>query len=100
MGVVWHDHCTVQVEFAAVFLQTRFENDVSGLRWQVPAMISGEGDEDRTIVFLNVGKTAAIVVLWLHKISGPLGPPDRVRDPVPHRQETQSAQGCGFLSQR
>jgi hypothetical protein len=36
-------------------------------------VVGGEGDEDWPIVFLNVWKTAAVIVLRLHKTCGPLG---------------------------
>jgi hypothetical protein len=62
-------------------------------------MVCGEGNEDRPIVFLNVGKTASVVILRLHKSQRPFGPHDRVGDPVPHnpgptqsRSRTDSAQ--------
>src|SRR5689334_25398488 len=73
MSMVRHDNDSVQVELGAVFLKAAFEHNISGIGWKDPAMVCGEGNEDRPVIFLDVRKTAAIVIPRLHKTIGPLG---------------------------
>ena len=40
--MIWHHNDSVQVELAAVFLQAALKDNVSGLGWQFPAVISGK----------------------------------------------------------
>ena len=61
-----HDYRCVQFELAAVLFQTAFENDISGFGRKLPAVVCGESDEYWSIVFLDVGKTAAVVIFRLH----------------------------------
>jgi len=67
MGMIWHDYHSVQVELSTVFPQAALQHNTSGFRWELPPVVGGECNEDWPIVFLNVGKTAAVIILRLHK---------------------------------
>ena len=92
--MIWHDHRSMQIELVAVFLQTALKDNVSGLSRKSPAAVCSESDENWPIVFLDVGKTTAVLVLRLHKAAA-LGPPDRVGDPVPHNPAWRLVQLLG-----
>src|SRR5579864_1133128 len=69
MYVIGHDNGCMQIETVTVLFQATCENNVSGWRGKDPAMIRGEGDEERVIVLLIVGKTTAILILRQHRAS-------------------------------
>jgi hypothetical protein len=56
MGVIGHDHGSMQVEFAAAFLQTAFKNNVPGFSRQFRAVVCGESDKDWPIILTECGE--------------------------------------------
>ena len=54
--MIRHDYVSMQIELVAVFVQTTFEDNISGFRRKVPPTIRGECDEERVIVFLVVSR--------------------------------------------
>jgi hypothetical protein len=48
-------------------LLSPLRDDISGFGRKAPAVVCGESDEDWPVVFLNVGKMAAVIILRLHK---------------------------------
>ena len=55
MGVIGHDHGSVEVELVAVFFQAALKHNIPGFGRQFPAVVCGESDEVWPIVLLNVG---------------------------------------------
>jgi hypothetical protein len=62
MGMIWHDHRSMQVELVAVLLQTALKDNVFGLSRKFPAAVCSESDENWPIAFLDVGKATAVIV--------------------------------------
>ncbi len=70
MSMIGYDNDGMQVKLPAVFLKA-FDDNLSCRRRKFAALVSGESDEDWPMVLLNVGKTAAIIILRLHEIAAP-----------------------------
>jgi len=69
MNMVGHDHCGMQAELAAVLFQTALDHNIAGSRGKFPSVFGCEGYEKRMIVFLKMGKTAAVIIFRLHTAS-------------------------------
>jgi len=67
MAMVGHDDDRMQFELVPVFLEAALQHLIPGCWGKLPAMVRGEGDEEGTVVLLNVRKATAVIVLSSHK---------------------------------
>jgi hypothetical protein len=64
--MIGHYHSSVKIPLAAVPVQAAIKDDASSSGREFPSVIASKGDEDWSIVFLNVWKPATVVVLAPH----------------------------------
>ena len=67
MAMVWHDYGCMQIQLISMLPETTLQNCIPRNWWKLPSMGCSESNEERTIVFLDVGEATSVIVLSLHK---------------------------------